>query len=172
MDNNYWYVLFVSTGEEDNVRDRLRYTFGDKLKLMVPKKLIRERRKGVNKEVEKVLFRGYVFINSAVDFKAYYEIKNTPGVIKFLKSGTDILQLEEDEAEILDKLLSKDEIIGISNIFIENSEIRVIDGPLKNFEGKIVKVDRRKGRAKVLFTFCGSEKLVDLGVNEIDLCNE
>lgn len=126
----------------------------------------------MTKEVEKILFGGYVFINSEVDFKAYYEIKETPGVIKFLKSGSDILELEEDEADFLNELLSEDELIGISDILIENSIVKVVSGPLQNFEGKIMKVDKRKGRAKVLFTVCGNEKLVDLGVNVLDVCNE
>ena len=48
-------------------------------------------------------------------------------------------------------------------MFDENNRIRVVDGPLMRLEGRIVKVDRRKGRARVALTFHGRTMLADLG---------
>ena len=46
-----------------------------------------------------------------------------------------------------------------------DDEIQVISGPLYGWEGIIKKIDKRKGRAKVLFRVSDNEHLVDLGIN-------
>jgi transcriptional antiterminator NusG len=45
--------------------------------------------------------------------------------------------------------------------FDENSKIIVIEGPLAGLEGKIVKVDRRKGRAKIKLDIYGDSFTID-----------
>ena len=53
-------------------------------------------------------------------------------------------------------------------VFDENNRIRVIDGPLPRLEGSIVKVDRRKGRAKVALSFHGRTIVADLGFEVLE----
>ena len=56
------------------------------------------------------------------------------------------------------------EVIGKSTVtFDENSRIQVKDGPLAGLEGRIVKVDRRKQRAKVRLDLYKDSFLVDFG---------
>lgn len=47
--------------------------------------------------------------------------------------------------------------------FDENERIVVDEGPLKGLEGSIIKVDRRKQRAKIQLDFHGSTYTLDLG---------
>ena len=53
-------------------------------------------------------------------------------------------------------------------IFDENKRIRVIHGALKGLEGKIVKVDRRKQRAKVALTLYEDSFLIDFGFDLLE----
>jgi transcriptional antiterminator NusG len=46
--------------------------------------------------------------------------------------------------------------------FDENSRIAVISGPLSGLEGRIVKVDKRKGRAKIKLDLYGDSFCIDL----------
>ena len=55
-----------------------------------------------------------------------------------------------------------------SEIFMEGDEITIISGPLTSLQGKIQRIDRRKGRARVLLDFLGEERVIDLGVNIIE----
>ena len=43
--------------------------------------------------------------------------------------------------------------IGFSKVFKKGENVTVIDGPLKGLEGMIIKIDKRKGRAKVRMSF-------------------
>jgi transcriptional antiterminator NusG len=43
--------------------------------------------------------------------------------------------------------------IGVSRVFMKNDKIQVVDGPLKNFEGEIVTVDKRNRNAQVIMGF-------------------
>ena len=52
--------------------------------------------------------------------------------------------------------------------FDENDRILVIEGPLKGFEGCIIKVDRRKQRAKIRVDFAGSSHTMDLSFEDIE----
>jgi transcriptional antiterminator NusG len=47
------------------------------------------------------------------------------------------------------------------------TKVRIIDGPLKDFEGIIIDVDSRKGRAKVMLDILNETKKVDLGLTVI-----
>ena len=55
-------------------------------------------------------------------------------------------------------------IAGISRVFFdENSRIVVMDGPMAGLEGRIIKVDKRKKRAKVKLNLYEDSFTVDLG---------
>jgi transcriptional antiterminator NusG len=55
-------------------------------------------------------------------------------------------------------------VIGKSTVkFDENSRIYVLSGPLEGLEGKIVKIDKRKQRAKVQLDLYKESFLVDFG---------
>jgi transcriptional antiterminator NusG len=44
------------------------------------------------------------------------------------------------------------------------TKVKIIDGPLKDLQGYIIDVDRRKGRAKVALELLGQGKKVELGL--------
>lgn len=55
--------------------------------------------------------------------------------------------------------------------FDENERIVVDEGPLKGLEGSIIKMDRRKQRAKIQLDFHGSTYTLDLGFEDISRQN-
>ena len=165
MDSNNWYALFVATGEEDNVKERLEYRFGDELRILVPKRKLRERKNGKWEHKIRTLFPGYVLVNGEIGVEEYYRMKNIPGLLKLLRSEHDPLKIHEGEMEVLNKLICNSDTIGFSNVLIENGKVVVTDGPLVSMEGQIVSINKRKGRAKVLLNFMGEERTVELGIS-------
>lgn len=160
-----WYALFVLTGEEDNVKERLRYRFEDRYRIVVPKRKLRERKDGTWHDAVRVLFPGYVLVNGQIGIEQYQRFKDVPGLIKLLGSGYEPTRINEREIDIISRLVINDDIIGFSDILVENGAIRVVDGPLLDMEGLIVSIDRRKSRAKVKLHFLGEERTVELGVS-------
>lgn len=170
MSLNNWYVLFVMTGQEDNVRKRLEYNFGSEMiKPLLPRRILIERKGGKIYERVRTLFPGYVFIHTYVIDDVYFDIKRVPGVIKLLMDDTYPISVAPHEMQPLLALTKACEIIGLSTCSLTNGRIIVLDGPLKGYEGIIVSVDKRKGRAKIRMSMMGYERLVDLGLNIIGL---
>jgi transcription termination/antitermination protein NusG len=159
-----WYALFVATGEEDNVRERIDYRLKGKMKILVPKRKLRERKNGLWQDKIRVMFPGYLLLNGYMDISDFENFKNVPGLIKVLKSGHTPLKIEPFEMEVINKLICNNETIGFSNVLLENGKVVVVDGPLLGLEGQIVSIDTRKGRAKVRLNFLGEDRTVELGV--------
>ncbi len=65
--------------------------------------------------------------------------------------------------------LSFGEVVERSKVcFDENQRIRVLSGPLKDLEGRIVKVNRRKGRAKIKLELYNVNFLIDFGFDVLE----
>ncbi len=160
-----WYALFVITGEEEKVKERLNYKFSDRLRFLVPKRRLRERKNGKWFFNTRVLFPGYVLINGHIDVDLYYSMKSIPGMIKLIRSGYDPVSITEDEIRVLSRLMSNGEEIGISQALDEGGRIRITDGPLLAMEGYIKEINRRKGRAKVIINFLGEARTVELAIS-------
>ena len=173
--HNNWYALYVLTGREDYMRNmlerRLENDRVSNLRIVVPKRKLRERKHGEWSDVVRVLFPGYILINGSIGTDEYYWIKDTLGVVKLLRYGQEIIHIEPNEINIIAHLIGNDEIIGYSKVFVEGGFIRVIDGPLLSMEGYIQSIDHRKGRAKVKLDFLGKYMTVDLGINMINTIN-
>lgn len=163
-----WYALFVVTGEEEKVKERLQFKLKHSdLRILVPKRKMRERKNGIWESRIRTLFPGYVLLNGHLDVDEYYSIKGTPGLIKILKDKSKLLEIDEQEIHIINRLMCNNEIIGPSSIYTDGGKVIVIDGPLLGMEGLIESIDKRKGRAKVRVNFIGESRLVELSVSMV-----
>jgi Transcription antiterminator len=162
LDN--WYAIFVYTGEEDNVKQRLSFRIGNELKLVVPKRRLLERKDGKLHEVIRVLFPGYILAQGIITKEIYPKTKNIPGLVKILGDNKLPYRIESYEMEVISHLIQDDEIIGYSRLLEENGRVKVLNGPMMDMEGNILSIDKRKGRAKILVNLCGKECRIDLGI--------
>ena len=94
------------------------------------------------------------------------------GFYRFLKSNQDIIALSGRDLSILQHFLKFGQTISTSQVYFdENDRICVTAGPLKGLEGMVVKVDKRKKRAKVKMDFSNDSILIDLGFEIIKEVN-
>lgn len=159
-----WYGVFVVTGDEERVKERVKYRLPDDYTVMVPKRKLRLRKGGIWRVETKVLFPGYVLINGEINTDIYYRLKNIPNVLKLLKTGTSVTAIDSREMAVLSRLICNNEEIGFSSVLMESGKVKVVDGPLFALEGIILSIDHRKERARVRLNFLGEERTVDLGV--------
>ena len=164
-----WHAIYVLTGQEEKVRTALEKHFGEQLKILIPKRELRERKAGKWRLVQRKLFPGYVLVKGLLTPELYYQIKKLPMLTKILKSEEGPLKIEEKELEVLKILISgEDGNVGISTAFKENEKVQITSGPLFGLEGHIQSVDARKGRAKVKLDFLGETRIVQLGIDFVD----
>jgi transcription termination/antitermination protein NusG len=163
-----YYAIQVKTREERKYIDLSEKLYPDTpLKVIFPRRTLTIRRLGKTRTVEAPLFPGYVFLfGESLDSETYWRFRRIPGFHRFLKDNRDIRPIEGSDRELLLHFLNFGEIIKVSRVrFDENSRIVVVDGPMKGLEGRIVKVDRRKNRAKIRLDLYNDSFLVDLGID-------
>lgn len=164
-DSGKWYALFVLTGEEDKVKERLQYRFrGSKLKFILPRRKLREKKQGKWEEKVKPVFPGYILANGTIGTEEYYFFKEIPGLLRILKDTSGPLEIGEQDISVINKLIRNGEIIEPSSILMESGKIVVVDGPLYGLEGLIESINKRRGRARVRLNFAGEPRLVDLSI--------
>lgn len=134
------------------------------------KKIMRDSKK---KQFEQPLFPGYVFMSAqSFDASIAEAAKKSKNFYHFLDSNADIKRLQGGDREILSNLLKFGETQGISKVrFDENQKITVQCGPLAGFAGKIIKVNRKRGRATVQIDLCNNTMKFDLAFDELTAAN-
>lgn len=163
-----WYVLHVRTGEEIKIRDYIKKEFQE-FKALAPQREIKERKDGKWKIKIRTLFQSYVFVKSTMDAEAYYKLSNISGVINILKgAGSSPTPVPEDEMHMVLRLTQESDLVGISDLVFDGDKVKVTRGVLEGYEGQIIKVDKRRFRAKVKFTLMGQDKFIELGINVIE----
>lgn len=172
-DTKKWYVIYTKTGEEIRVKKFIDLLIDkNKIKTLIPRRLITERKNKQLKKKMKYLFPGYLFVKTDMCNELYYEILNIPYFLKFLKDDLEPTEVYEDEIRIILNLMGDSELIGYSTGVKVGSKIRIVDGPLKGYEGLIEKINKRKERAKVRLSISGNANFVDLGLHIIENISE
>jgi transcriptional antiterminator NusG len=81
--------------------------------------------------------------------------------------------LDRDDTELLNHFLSFGDVVGPSVVYFdEQKRIRVVSGPLRGMEGRIVKVDKRKGRARVKLDLYNESFQIDFGFQALEAVPE
>jgi transcriptional antiterminator NusG len=113
------------------------------------------------KTVEKRSFPGYVFVQMIVSDESWYVVRNTPNVTGFLGSGTRPTAMPQSEIDSIKARMAKDEPEHMVDLAVDDL-VRINDGPLKGYEGKITEVDAAKGKIKISVSMFGRETPVNL----------
>ncbi|HLC69837.1 MAG TPA: transcription termination/antitermination protein NusG [Patescibacteria group bacterium] len=167
-----WYVLHTYSGYEENVKHNLEqrvesFAMQDKIfNVMVPKEKKIKIKNGKRTTVEEKIFPGYVLVEMVVTDDSWYVVRNTPNVTGFVGSGTTPTPIDQKEVDNLIKRVAATEPQHKIDLGL-NDVIRIVDGPFKNFEGKVSQVDEERGKIKVLVTMFGRETPVELDALQV-----
>ena len=167
-----WYVLHTYSGYEENVKHNLEqriesFDMSDKIfHVLVPKEKKIKIKNGKRTTVEEKIFPGYVLVDMVVTDDSWYVVRNTPNVTGFVGSGTTPTPVDNKEVEDLQKRMGVDEPTHTIDIQVAEP-VRIIDGPFKNFEGKVSAVDETRGKIKVLVNMFGRETPVELDALQV-----
>lgn len=162
-----WYIIHTNTGYEDQVAGNLRQrieSFGmqDKIfNVIVPKEKEIEIRGGKRRTVEKKIFPSYVMVEMIVTDDSWYVVRNTPNVTGFIGLGVRPTPMSQMELDRIKKRMGVEDPKYKIELAVDDL-VRIKDGPLKGFEGKVTEVDADKGRVKVLVSMFGRETPVTL----------
>jgi len=165
-----FYSVQVWTGSETRFLSVARRAAGDDASLIWPRRSLRIRRAGIWRDSLAPVFPGYLFVRApALDSDLYAAIRRAPGFLRVLPSNDNIVALGQKDQQLLTHFLAFGEVVDKSIVtFDENRRIRVISGPLKGLEGRIIRVDRRKGRARVKLELYQDSFEIDFGFEALE----
>lgn len=167
-----YFAAQVQTLKEDVYIERIKRQLilrEEKQHFFFPKRRLTIRRQGKQITELQPIFPGYIFIETDdIDFELRNIMRKTPMFYRFLKSNQEIIPLQGNDLNILKHFLDFGPVAEISQVYFdENDRIVVTDGPLAGLEGSIIRVDKRKQRAKVQLDFANNALTIDLSFTVI-----
>ncbi len=162
-----WYVIHTYSGYEEQVASALKQRIEslgmqDKIfDVTVPKEKQIEIKNGKRKIVEKRIFPGYVLVDMVVTDDSWYVVRNTPNVTGFIGFGVRPTPMSVEEMNRIKKRMGVEEP-KYKVDFSLGDLVRINDGALKGFEGKVEEINEDRGSVKVLVNMFGRETPVNL----------
>ncbi len=164
-----WYAVHTYSGYEDAVTRYLKQrveslSMNDKIfDVVVPKEKHIRVKGGKRKVIEDKIYPGYVLVKMILTEDSWYVVRNTPRVMGFVGSdSTKPTPLSKKEVEHLMASMETDGEVTFSIDFEIGDLVRVVDGPFKDYEGKVVGLDGEQGRIKVMVPVFGRDTEVEL----------
>ena len=163
---NYYAIQVKTRAEKKFIRLFKSQNPEIALKLHFPQRVLDIRKGGKIKPSTLAVFPGYIFIEAGCDdeiLACQWEFRRTEGFYRFLKSNRDISPLSNKDLEVVLHFINYSGPAGKSRIYFdENSRVIVVEGPMSGLEGRILKVDKRKGRAKIKLDLYDDSFTIDL----------
>lgn len=163
----HWYAVHTYAGYESaverNLKQRIESLGVENMifDVVVPTKKVVKVKRNKRVEEEERIYPGYILVKMILTDDSWYVVRNTPRVTGFVGAGVHPTPLNEKEVDELFSAMKTDgteHAIDLS----EGEAVLIIDGPFKEFEGKVSEVDTDRGKVKVLVSMFGRETPVEL----------
>ena len=172
-----WYILHTYSGYENKVKKTLMQRIEmlgleDRIvDIQIPTEMFTEIKDGGRRvEKEKNVLPGYVLVRMEMDDYTWATVRNTPGVTGFVGADSKPAPLTRDE---FNKLMKRSEsnlggpIKKTSTDLEVGQAIKVINGPLADFDGTVSEVSPEAGKVKVMVSIFGRDTSVELTFDQV-----
>ena len=172
-ENAKWYVVHTYSGYENTVKATIDKTVENRHledvihEVSIPMETVTEITDNGPKEIERKVFPGYVLIKMVMSDDNWYIIKNVRGVTGFVGSGNKPTPLTEEEVLALG--VEKREIVVAFGI---GDTVRIADGPLTSFSGRVDALDVDKNSVRVVVSMFGRETPVELELDQVEVISD
>lgn len=176
-----WYVVHCYSGYENRVKKGLEQRLRSDpelqklvFRVVVPTEEELDVHEGQRKVVQRRVFPGYVLVEM-IEYRpedpaakrAWYAVRNTPGVTGFVSSGDKPTPLREEEVnKILQRMESEQPKVRVT--YRPGQVVHIIDGPFADFRGTVDEVNMEKGKVRVMVSFFGRETPVELDLLQVE----
>ncbi len=164
-----WYIIHTYTGHENKVADNLR-TSAQNLnithliqEIKIPTETFSQIKNKKIVEKTRKVFPGYVLVKMVLNDFTWYVVRNLYGCTGFVGENIKPLPLTNEE---INNLGVEKRSLEVS--FKVGENVRVIDGPLNNFIGKVKEIDTSKNSVKLAVSMFGRETSAELEINQVE----
>ena len=185
-ERDQWYVIHVLSGQENKVKENLTRRLkteemGDVVfEILMPQERVSEFKNGKKAESKRKFFPGYLLVNMnllgpdgrLVD-KAWYFIKDTPGIINFAGTKNKPTPMRQKEVEtMLLQIREREDNVKPKVAFEPGDSVKVNDGPFDGQIGIVEEIDHEKGKLRVSVSIFGRNTPVDLEFWQVEKAAE
>ena len=149
-----WYVVNTYSGHESKVKEKLE---------------MRAESMGFQDYIFRVIVPETTEVEIKDGVKAWYIVRNTPGVTGFIGSSGKGAKPTPLLPQEIDRILAN---MGMSRLDADvklekGDKVNIIDGPFKGMEGTIDTVDLENSRLNVLIDLFGQETPVEVELFQV-----
>jgi len=167
-----WYVINTYSGHENKVKlnllQRIKSMNQEQnvKEIVVPTEQVVETKNGQKVQTEKRVFPGYVLVNMLMTDDSWSLVKNTPGVTGFVGSSNKPIPLNAQEVDRILHTSTVEKPKAVA-MFSVGETVRVMSGPLSDFNGEIAEISEDQSKLKVLVNIFGRETPVELSFDQV-----
>ncbi|WP_307740113.1 transcription termination/antitermination protein NusG [uncultured Parolsenella sp.] len=174
-----WYVVHTYSGYENKVKSDLEHrieTYGLEnvvVDIRIPTEEVTEIKEGGKRETkESKVFPGYVLVRMEMDDNSWAVVRNTPGVTGFVGVDGKPAPLSREEFNKIMRRTNPRQTGAptqhrTSTDLEPGQSVRVVSGPLAEFDGQISEVMPEAGKVKVMLMIFGRETPVELTLDQV-----
>lgn len=158
--------LFCETGKETFVEQHIA-NIDSRLRATAVRQMKRITHLGETRLQARVVFPGYVFLEAqASDLRP--EALRVPGVLSLLRAADGDWRLHGRDRDFAQWVFSCHGMIAMSKAYKEGDRVRIVSGPLKEFEGSILRLDKRNRNGQIAIQLGERTVKVWLGFELVD----
>ena len=174
-ENAKWYVVHTYSGYENTVKATIEKTIESRglhdqiLAISIPMETVTEiTESGASKTYDRKVYPGYVLVKMVYSDDTWHVIRNVRGVTGFVgSSSNDPTPLTEEEVYAMG--VEKKEIIVN---YVVGDTIRILDGPLSSFTGRVENIEVDKNRVSVVVSMFGRETPVEFELDQVEVVSQ
>ncbi len=183
MAEKKWYVLRAAGTKEKKAAEYLvkeierhpdLQAIVDQVLVPVKKEIVTKN--GKRKEVERLLFPGYVLIHAELNPDLEYVIRNgIPGMSGFLTEKTNNgidripVPIRDEEAQRILGVQDENAVSAAETEvnFTIGENVRITDGPFSGFDGTVEDIIQERSKLKVVVVIFGRKTLLELSFTQV-----
>ncbi len=170
-----WYVVHTYSGYENTVKATIEKTVESRqlhdqiLAISIPLETVTEiTESGVTKTYDRKVYPGYVLVKMVYSDDTWHVIRNIRGVTGFVgSSSNDPTPLTEEEIYAMG--IEKKEIIVN---YAVGDNVRILDGPLSTFIGRVENIEVENNRVDVVVSMFGRETSVEFELDQVEVISQ
>lgn len=174
MEEPKWYVAHTFSGYENKVASNILTVVENRnlhdliYEVAIPTETVKELKSdGTEKEYQRKLMPGYVFVKMVMTDESWYVVRNTRGCTGFVGPEGEPQPLTDEE--VRNNSLER---VSVQVSYEVGDLVNVVDGPLEGFSGTVDEIDVDNNSVKVTVSMFGRENQVEFELDQLEKVKE
>ena len=170
MEEAKWYVAHTFSGYENKVASNILTVVENRnlhdliQEVAIPTETVKElKADGTEKEYQRKLMPGYVFVKMVMTDDSWYVVRNTRGCTGFVGPEGEPQPLTDEE--VRNNCLER---VSVEVSYAVGDLVNIIEGPLEGYSGTVEEIDVDRNSVQVTVSMFGRDNIVDFELDQLE----